>query len=46
VGWGERQDVAFSCYGVGAEEEIGEICIMVSASDFRCAKMTGGRDMG
>lgn len=26
VGWREGKDVAFSCYGIGAEEKVGEIC--------------------
>ena len=41
VGGREGQDVAFSCYGVGAEEEVREICVIVSASDFCCVEMDG-----
>jgi hypothetical protein len=41
VGGGESQDVAFSCYGVGAEEEVGEICIVISVPAFCCVEMDG-----
>jgi hypothetical protein len=41
VGGREGQDVAFSCYRVGTEEEVGEICNIVSASAFCCVEMDG-----
>jgi hypothetical protein len=41
VGWRESQDVTFSCYGVGAEEEVREVCTIVSVSDFCCVEMDG-----
>ena len=41
VGGRESQDVAFSCYRVGAEEEVREICTIVSAAAFCCVEMDG-----
>ena len=41
VGGRESQDVAFSCYGVGAEEEVREICIVISVPALCCVEMDG-----
>jgi hypothetical protein len=41
VGGRESQDVAFSCYGVGAEEKVREVCTIVSAAAFCCVGMNG-----
>jgi hypothetical protein len=39
VGRREGQYVALSCYRVGTEKEVREICIMVSAPAFCCVEM-------